>query len=124
MLETLSDLESHHPMLENLSVDRRGGDRTNRVSFTIFATARRAVAALGRHSSKHEPGSVGGRRRAGHARAGRREAAARRGWDGDEGAIHPTDAELPLVELYLGVFERLFVAYQGGQVDAKTLDHM
>jgi hypothetical protein len=46
------------------------------------------------------------------------------GWDDDEGAIHPTDAELPLVEPYLGVFERLFVAYQGGQVDAKTLDHM
>jgi hypothetical protein len=46
------------------------------------------------------------------------------GWDGDEGAIHPTVDELPLVEPYLGVFERLFVAYQGGQVDAKTLDHM
>jgi hypothetical protein len=46
------------------------------------------------------------------------------GWYGDEGAIHPTNDELPLVEPYLGVFERLFVAYQGGQVDAKTLDHM
>ena len=58
------------------------------------------------------------------ARAGRREAAARRGWDGDEGAIHPDKNELPLVEPYLGVFERLFIAYQARQVDAKTLDNL
>jgi hypothetical protein len=45
-------------------------------------------------------------------------------WDGEKGAIHPDKKELPLVEPYLGVFERLFIAYQAGQVDAKTLDNL
>ena len=45
-------------------------------------------------------------------------------WDRDKGAIHPDKDELPFVEPYLGVFERLFIAYQAGQVDAKTLDNL
>jgi len=45
-------------------------------------------------------------------------------WAREAGAIHPTDDELLLVEPYLGVFERLFIAYQAGQVDAETLDHL
>jgi hypothetical protein len=43
-------------------------------------------------------------------------------WAGDAASVHPTDDELSLVEPYLGVFERIFIAYQAGQVDAKTLD--
>lgn len=43
-------------------------------------------------------------------------------WAGDEGKVHPTNDELQLVEPYLGVFERIFIAYQAGQVDAATLD--
>jgi hypothetical protein len=45
-------------------------------------------------------------------------------WAGHAGAVHPADDELPLVEPYLGVFERIFIAYQAGQIDAKTLDHL
>jgi hypothetical protein len=45
-------------------------------------------------------------------------------WAGDAGAIHPTNSELSLIEPYLGLFERLFIAYQAGQVDAKTLDQL
>src|SRR5437016_3555599 len=33
---------------------------------------------------------------------------------------HPTDDELPLVEPYLGVFERLWIAYSIGQIDIAT----
>src|SRR5260370_37076360 len=32
-------------------------------------------------------------------------------WYGEHGQIHPTDEELPRVEPYLGVFERIFIAY-------------
>lgn len=45
-------------------------------------------------------------------------------WAGEEGTIHPTDDEFPLIEPYLGVFERLFIAYQAGQVDAETLNQL
>jgi hypothetical protein len=45
-------------------------------------------------------------------------------WAGPAGTTHPTNDELPLVEPYLGVFERLFIAYRAGQVDAKTLDDL
>jgi hypothetical protein len=45
-------------------------------------------------------------------------------WAGVAGATHPTDAELPLLEPYLGLFERLFIAYQAGQVDATILDNL
>ncbi|HEY4819430.1 MAG TPA: hypothetical protein VIH62_01225 [Xanthobacteraceae bacterium] len=92
MLEMLSNLESHHPMLENLSVDRRGGDRTNRVSFTflqlrvarlqrldairvstsqVLLAADAVLATQAQVAVKLRPGG---------------------GWGGDEGAIHPTDA--------------------------------
>jgi len=43
----------------------------------------------------------------------------RDGWHG-----HPTPDELHLVEPYLGVFERIFIAYQAGQVDCETLDQL
>ena len=45
-------------------------------------------------------------------------------WAGDAGETKPTDDEFPLVEPYLGVFERIFIAYNAGQVDAKTLDQL
>jgi hypothetical protein len=45
-------------------------------------------------------------------------------WAGENGKEHPNKAELPLVEPYLGVFERIFIAYQAGQVDAETLDQL
>jgi hypothetical protein len=37
---------------------------------------------------------------------------------------HPTEDELWEVEPYLGVFERIFIAYQAGQADAETLDQL
>jgi hypothetical protein len=45
-------------------------------------------------------------------------------WAGEAGKTHPTDDELYQVEPYLGVFERLFIAWQAGQVDARTLDEL
>jgi hypothetical protein len=45
-------------------------------------------------------------------------------WEGKNSATHPTDEELPLVEPYLGVFERIFIAYEAGQLDAETIDHL
>jgi hypothetical protein len=45
-------------------------------------------------------------------------------WHGELGQIHPTDEELPQVEPYLGVFERIFIAYQAGQLDPETIDHL
>jgi len=45
-------------------------------------------------------------------------------WSDEEGKKHPTRDELPLVEPYLGVFERIFIAYEAGQVDAETLDQL
>jgi hypothetical protein len=45
----------------------------------------------------------------------------RGGWDGN---INPTEEELPLVEPYLGVFERIFVAYREGQIDSEILDQL
>ena len=39
--------------------------------------------------------------------------------------MHPANQEeRALVEPYLGVFERIFIAYQAGQVDAETLDQL
>ena len=52
------------------------------------------------------------------------KAAATRDWAGEEGKVHPTIEELPLVEPYLGVFERLFVAYRVGQVDPEIFDDL
>ncbi len=37
---------------------------------------------------------------------------------------HPTVEELPLVEPYLGVFERLWIAYSIGQIDLNTIEHL
>jgi hypothetical protein len=37
---------------------------------------------------------------------------------------HPTDNELPLVEPYLGLFERLWIAYSVGQIDIATIEHL
>jgi hypothetical protein len=37
---------------------------------------------------------------------------------------HPTDQELPLIEPYLGVFERLWIAFSIGQIDIATIDHL
>ena len=37
---------------------------------------------------------------------------------------HPTDEELPLVEPYLGIFERLWIAYSIGQIDIATIEHL
>jgi hypothetical protein len=45
-------------------------------------------------------------------------------WADGKGETNPTEDELPLVEPYLGVFERIFIAYKARQVDAKTLDHL
>ena len=46
-------------------------------------------------------------------------------WADENGKIHPKDdAEFRLVEPYMGVFERIFIAYRAGQVDAATLDHL
>lgn len=36
----------------------------------------------------------------------------------------PTDAEMPLVEPYLGAFERLWIAYSIGQIDINTIEHL
>lgn len=41
-----------------------------------------------------------------------------------ERSIPPAEAEFALVEPYLGVFERIFIAYQARQVDAETLDQL
>jgi hypothetical protein len=46
------------------------------------------------------------------------------GEHGELGQIHPTDKELPQVEPYLGVLERIFIAYQAGQLDPETIDHL
>jgi hypothetical protein len=35
-----------------------------------------------------------------------------------------TSHELPLVELYLGVFERIFIAYRAGQIEVEMLDEL
>ncbi len=45
-------------------------------------------------------------------------------WAGAGAKTHPTVDELPLVEPYLGVFERIFIAYRAGQVDDETLDQL
>jgi hypothetical protein len=45
-------------------------------------------------------------------------------WAGEEGRTHPTDDEFPLVEPYLGVFERIYVAYKAGQIDEEMLDQL
>jgi hypothetical protein len=45
-------------------------------------------------------------------------------WTGEAAKTRPTNDELPLVEPYLGVFERVFMAYQAGQVDAEMLDEL
>jgi hypothetical protein len=45
-------------------------------------------------------------------------------WAGEKGSTHPTNDELPLVEPYLGVFERIFIAYKARQIDAETLDQL
>ena len=37
---------------------------------------------------------------------------------------HPTKEELPLVEPYLGVFERLWIAHSIGQIDIDTIEHL
>jgi hypothetical protein len=37
---------------------------------------------------------------------------------------HPTVEELPLVEPYLGIFERLWIAYSIGQIDIATIEHL
>jgi hypothetical protein len=127
MLETLSNLESHHPMLENLSyiasiaalvialigfpllilqlrVTRL--QRLDAVRLSMSQALFAADAVLATHAEAAVKLRPGGN------------------WAGGAGAVHPTNDELPLVEPYLGVFERLFIAYQAGQVDAKTLDHM
>jgi hypothetical protein len=45
-------------------------------------------------------------------------------WAGEKGKSRPMDNELFLVEPYLGVFERIFIAYKAGQVDKETLDQL
>jgi hypothetical protein len=45
-------------------------------------------------------------------------------WADAAGDTRPTKDELPLVEPYLGVFERIFMAYHAKQVDAKTVDQL
>ena len=46
-------------------------------------------------------------------------------WVDEKGEELPKSPEdFSLVEPYLGVFERLFIAYQAGQVDAATLDEL
>jgi hypothetical protein len=42
----------------------------------------------------------------------------------EEGGTHPTEDEMPEIEPYLGVFERIFIAYQAGQLNAETIDHL
>jgi hypothetical protein len=46
------------------------------------------------------------------------------GWAGEKGKEHPADDELWLVEPYLGVFERIFIAFKARQVDEETLDQL
>lgn len=48
----------------------------------------------------------------------------RGGWLGEDAETHPTADEFPLVEPYLGVFERIFIAYHAGRVDCETLDQL
>jgi hypothetical protein len=48
----------------------------------------------------------------------------RPGGEWHNSSTHPTDSELSLVEPYLGVFERIFIAYRAGQVDPETLDQL
>jgi hypothetical protein len=43
---------------------------------------------------------------------------------GLNGKVHPTNAEFGVVDPYLGVFERIFIAYQAGQVNAQTLEEL
>src|SRR5258708_23364482 len=45
-------------------------------------------------------------------------------WAGEKGKKYPTDDEFSLVEPYLGVFERIFIAYKARQVDEETLDQL
>ena len=65
---------------------------------------------------------------AGRRRCSRRHADVaarlRRGGPWHASDVHPTNEQLPLVEPYLGVFERIFIAYMAGQVDAETLNHL
>ena len=48
----------------------------------------------------------------------------RPGGDWHRSKEHPTDQEMPLVEPYLGVFERLWIAYSTGQIDIATIEHL
>src|SRR5712671_1791181 len=106
MFETLSNLESHHPMLENLSyiasiaalvialigfpllilqlrVTRL--QRLDAVRLSMSQALFAADAVLATHAEvavKLRPGG---------------------NWAGAAGAIHPTNSELPLVEPYLGL---------------------
>jgi hypothetical protein len=42
-------------------------------------------------------------------------------WFGEKAKEHPNDKEMPLVEPYLGVFERIFIAIDYGQVPVKVV---
>src|SRR5260370_18991067 len=44
------------------------------------------------------------------------------GEHGELGQIHPTNEELPQVEPYLGVFGRIFIAYEAGHLDPAAVD--
>jgi hypothetical protein len=48
----------------------------------------------------------------------------RPGGDWYRSTEHPNDDELPLVEPYLGLFERLWIAYSIGQIDIATIEHL
>jgi hypothetical protein len=43
-------------------------------------------------------------------------------WTEELSHVHPTNAELHLVEPYLGIFERIFLAYREGQITEDALD--
>ena len=46
-------------------------------------------------------------------------------WSGENGRVHPKDdEERALVEPYMGVFERVFIAYRAGQVNEEILDEL
>jgi len=45
-------------------------------------------------------------------------------WWGKAGEQHPDLDELGLVEPYMGLFERIFISYQIGQVDANMIDRL
>jgi hypothetical protein len=46
-------------------------------------------------------------------------------WAGEKGKLHPSgESELALVEPYMGVFERIFIAYRAGQIDEDTLEQL